>query len=40
MDTRTYKLTIECNSRDIAEAIQHYINRNYNDDEILYNAIK
>ena len=40
MNNKTYKLAIECNSKDIAEAIQNYINRNYNDDEILYNAIK
>lgn len=34
-----YKLTIEFTALEDAKAVQNYINRNYNADEVLWNAI-
>ena len=35
----SYKLTIEFTALEDAKAVQNYINRNYNSDEVLWNAI-
>lgn len=34
-----YKLTIEFTALEYAKAVQDYVNRNYNDNEVLWNAI-
>ena len=34
-----YKLTIEFTALADARAVQDYVNRNYNDNEVLWNAI-
>lgn len=34
-----YKLSIEFTSRKDAEAVQNYVNHNYNSEEVLWNAI-
>ena len=35
----SYKLTIEFTALEDAKAVQNYINCNYNDNEVLWNAI-
>ena len=35
----SYKLTIEFTALEDAKAVQNYISRNYNSNEVLWNAI-
>ena len=37
---KTYTLEIECDTLEIAQDIQQWVNRNFNSEEVYWNAIK
>lgn len=39
MEEKYYKVTIDCTSREVAEAIQDYVNCHFHCDEVTWNAI-
>lgn len=37
---KTYTLEVECDTLEIAQEIQDFVSRNYNSEEVYWNAIK